>query len=151
VICFSSHSSISTTLNCIWQVQVVLRALDCLHARTVEVVNGADEENHPAQWTENTKYFGKLGAKSMRQCAMCSCRLAATDARLRRQEDHLKGRIAPPSTLISRVAIALLRKEYLTSNSQLLSQIMPRDPLIGLVGKPSSGKSTTLNRYDDIL
>lgn len=24
---------------------------------------------------------------------------------------------------------------------------MPRDPLIGLVGKPSSGKSTTLNRY----
>ncbi len=25
--------------------------------------------------------------------------------------------------------------------------IMPRDPLIGLVGKPSSGKSTTLNRY----
>jgi ABC-type polysaccharide/polyol phosphate transport system ATPase subunit len=23
---------------------------------------------------------------------------------------------------------------------------MPRDPLIGLVGKPSSGKSTTLNR-----
>ena len=26
---------------------------------------------------------------------------------------------------------------------------MPRDPLIGLVGKPSSGKSTTLNRYDN--
>ena len=25
---------------------------------------------------------------------------------------------------------------------------MPRDPLIGLVGKPSSGKSTTLNRCD---
>ena len=24
---------------------------------------------------------------------------------------------------------------------------MPRDPLIGLVGKPSSGKSTTLNRF----
>ncbi|KAI9813402.1 MAG: hypothetical protein M1827_004076 [Pycnora praestabilis] len=27
---------------------------------------------------------------------------------------------------------------------------MPRDPLIGLVGKPSSGKSTTLNRYSRI-
>lgn len=24
---------------------------------------------------------------------------------------------------------------------------MPRDPLIGIVGKPSSGKSTTLNRF----
>lgn len=28
----------------------------------------------------------------------------------------------------------------------LKGTIMPRDPLIGLVGKPSSGKSTTLNR-----
>jgi hypothetical protein len=28
----------------------------------------------------------------------------------------------------------------------LLLLRMPRDPLIGLVGKPSSGKSTTLNR-----
>ncbi|EZF30480.1 hypothetical protein H101_05884 [Trichophyton interdigitale H6] len=27
---------------------------------------------------------------------------------------------------------------------------MPRDPLIGLVGKPSSGKSTTLNRYQSL-
>ncbi len=27
---------------------------------------------------------------------------------------------------------------------------MPRDPLIGLVGKPSSGKSTTLNRYGNL-
>lgn len=26
---------------------------------------------------------------------------------------------------------------------------MPRDPLIGLVGKPSSGKSTTLNSLTD--
>lgn len=28
---------------------------------------------------------------------------------------------------------------------------MPRDPLIGLVGKPSSGKSTTLNRCDTTI
>ncbi|PGH13970.1 hypothetical protein AJ80_06110 [Polytolypa hystricis UAMH7299] len=28
---------------------------------------------------------------------------------------------------------------------------MPRDPLIGLVGKPSSGKSTTLNRYSSTV
>ena len=28
---------------------------------------------------------------------------------------------------------------------------MPRDPLIGLVGKPSSGKSTMLNRWVFIL
>lgn len=28
--------------------------------------------------------------------------------------------------------------------------VMPRDPLIGLVGKPSSGKSTTLNRYQSL-
>lgn len=29
------------------------------------------------------------------------------------------------------------------------SATMPRDPLIGLVGKPSSGKSTTLNSLTD--
>ena len=39
--------------------------------------------------------------------------------------------------------------QYLFSRTHILSTAssMPRDPLIGLVGKPSSGKSTTLNRY----
>ena len=43
--------------------------------------------------------------------------------------------------------IRTLVKEHQESDHGCIKATMPRDPLIGLVGKPSSGKSTTLNRY----
>ena len=43
--------------------------------------------------------------------------------------------------------VRTLVKAHQGSDHGCIEATMPRDPLIGLVGKPSSGKSTTLNRY----
>jgi hypothetical protein len=40
-------------------------------------------------------------------------------------------------------------KDHHCSLTSFVEYAMPRDPLIGLVGKPSSGKSTTLNSLTD--
>ena len=42
-------------------------------------------------------------------------------------------------------------KEHHEFDHGRIKATMPRDPLIGLVGKPSSGKSTTLNRYGILI
>lgn len=51
--------------------------------------------------------------------------------------------------LASQIYAVHSRKVRSSSPIFRVYKIMPRDPLIGLVGKPSSGKSTTLNSLTD--
>lgn len=53
------------------------------------------------------------------------------------------------SAALRRRESQIFQHTVLEERNGFLTGTMPRDPLIGLVGKPSSGKSTTLNRYVD--